>query len=86
MSKPRLLALVWAALMVLLALSLVAWEFEAGIVIALAIAGMKAGLVVGVFMHLREESRDSKAVAASVLFWLMILFGFCAMDYFTRTM
>lgn len=54
--------------------------------IALAIAVLKASLVVLFFMHLRHSSRLTKLVIVSSVVWLLILFAFALSDYTTRHM
>ncbi|HIB66100.1 MAG TPA: caa(3)-type oxidase subunit IV [Phycisphaerales bacterium] len=76
--------LVWLSLMLLLGLTVVAWQYHLGFLMALAIAVTKAALVIAFFMHLRKESPLTKFVAGAVLFWLLILFGFTLADYFSR--
>lgn len=76
--------LVWISLMLLLGLTMIAWQYHLGFFIALAIAVAKAALVIAFFMHLREESPLTKFMAGAVLFWLLILFGFTLTDYFSR--
>jgi cytochrome c oxidase subunit 4 len=52
--------------------------------IALAIAGFKATLVVLFFMHVRSSSRLTKLFAAAGFFWLLILIGFTLADFASR--
>ncbi|MCZ2075444.1 MAG: cytochrome C oxidase subunit IV family protein [Bryobacteraceae bacterium] len=54
------------------------------VVVALAIAGIKATLVVLFFMHVRWSSPLTKIFIAASLFWLAILLGFTAADYISR--
>ncbi len=54
------------------------------IVVALAIAGFKATLVVLFFMHVRWSSPLTKIFIVASLFWLAILLGFTAADYISR--
>jgi cytochrome c oxidase subunit IV len=77
----------FAALMVLLVLTLVAARFDLGVfntVIALTIAVAKALLIVLFFMHLRWSSSLVRVFAGAALFWLMILFVLTLDDYFSR--
>lgn len=53
-------------------------------VVALAIAGVKATLVVWFFMHARSSPRLILLVAFGALLWLAILFVLTANDYLTR--
>jgi cytochrome c oxidase subunit IV len=78
---------VFAALMVLLVLTLVAAYFDLGswnIMIAMTIAVLKAGLVVLYFMHVRYSSHLVKFFAGATFFWLIILFSLTLADYFSR--
>lgn len=52
--------------------------------IALAIAGLKATLVVLFFMHLLHSTRLTYVVVVSGLFWLGILLVLTFNDYLTR--
>jgi len=51
---------------------------------ALAIAAVKAVLVVWFFMHLRTSSRLTWLTASAGLMWLAILMALTAGDYLTR--
>ncbi len=51
---------------------------------ALAIAAVKAALVVWFFMHLRTSSRLTWLTASAGLMWLAILMALTAGDYLTR--
>jgi cytochrome c oxidase subunit 4 len=78
---------VFAALMVLLVLTLAAAAFDLGpfnIVIAMTIAVVKAGIVVLYFMHVRYSSHMVKFFAGATFFWLMIMFVLTLSDYFSR--
>ena len=52
--------------------------------IALAVALLKASLVVIYFMGLRYNTPLTKVVAVAGFFWLVILFGLTLNDYLTR--
>lgn len=52
--------------------------------IALAIAALKAALVILVFMHVRYSSRLVQVMSVAGFYWLLILFAFLLGDYFTR--
>ena len=76
-----------AALMVLLALTVVAYFMHLGpfgVVVALGIAFAKALIIALVFMHVRYGSRLTRLFAAAGVFWLLILFGLTFSDYVTR--
>jgi cytochrome c oxidase subunit IV len=78
---------VFAALMVLLVLTLVAAMFNLGewnIVIAVTIAVIKALLVALYFMHLRWGTRLVQLFGAAALFWLAIMFALTLGDYWSR--
>jgi cytochrome c oxidase subunit 4 len=86
-TKPALYVCVWAALLALLGLTLLVAALPLGalgLVLALAIACAKAGLIAHTFMHLREESTLVRAVAGLALVWLAILFGLTLSDTLTR--
>jgi cytochrome c oxidase subunit 4 len=53
-------------------------------IVMLAIAGIKATLVIMFFMHVRWSSRLTWVIAMSGFFWLLILFCVGMMDYATR--
>jgi cytochrome c oxidase subunit 4 len=77
----------FAALMVLLGLTLVAARYDLGVfntVIALSIAVAKALLIVLYFMHMRWSSSLVRLFAAAALFWLLILFVMTLDDYLSR--
>ena len=79
---------IFAALMVLLVLTVgAAFWFNLGrfnIILALAIALVKASLVVLFFMHVLYASRLTKIFVAAAFLWLVILFALTFSDYFTR--
>lgn len=84
--KPYLLVL--TALFVLTALTVLAANFDFGgsinDLVALAIALVKASLVVTVFMHVRGATRVIKLAAAGGFIWLAIFFVIIFCDYMTR--
>ncbi len=53
--------------------------------IALAIAGVKATLVILFFMGVKYNTPLTKVVAASGFVWLIILFGVTMGDYLSRS-
>ena len=80
--------LVFAALMVLLALTVVAAQFDLGLLsvaIALAIAACKAVLIILYFMHIRYSSRLSWVFAGVGFIWLGILIVLMMSDYASRS-
>jgi cytochrome c oxidase subunit 4 len=78
---------VFAALMVLLIITLVAatWEMgQANIWIAMIIAVIKAALVMAIFMHLMYSTRLVRLFATVALLFLAILFALTLSDYVAR--
>lgn len=55
-------------------------------VVALVIAGIKALLVVLVFMHVRYSSRLTWLFAAAGFLWLLLMIGLTLADFDTRGM
>lgn len=53
--------------------------------IALAVAFLKASLVVIYFMGVRYNTPLTKTVVVAGFFWLLILFGVTLSDYLTRS-
>ncbi len=53
--------------------------------IALAVAAVKATLVILFFMGVKNNTPLTKVVAASGFLWLIILFGMTMGDYLTRS-
>jgi cytochrome c oxidase subunit IV len=78
---------VFLALIVGTGLTVLAAFFDMGPlnnVAMLAIASIKALLVILFFMHVRWSTRLTWVVVASGFFWLLIMFGLTMTDYFTR--
>jgi cytochrome c oxidase subunit 4 len=78
----------FVALIVLTGLTYLAAIHDFGVMntpIALAIAFLKATLVVIFFMGLRYNTPLTKTTAVAGFFWLLILFGITLSDYATRT-
>ena len=76
-----------AALMVLLVLTYAAAQIDLGpfnIVVALAIALVKAGLVVTFFMEAKWSSKLVWLFAGAGLLWLFLLIGGILDDFLTR--
>ena len=74
---------IWAALMVLTATTVAVAQVDLGflnIVAALAVASLKASLVVFVFMHLKYENRTLKGMVALAFVILAIFIGFTFWD------
>ena len=79
--------LVFIALMALLWATIAAASINLGAFntpVALAIAGIKASLVILFFMQVRYGSNLVKIFAVAGFFWLLILFLFTMADYVTR--
>jgi cytochrome c oxidase subunit IV len=54
------------------------------VIIAMAVATVKASLVLAYFMHLKYDTVMNRVIFGSGLFFLLLLFGFSAADIFTR--
>jgi len=54
------------------------------IVVALAIALVKASLVVLFFMHVKYSSKLTKLIVGAGIFWFLIMVSFTFTDYFSR--
>jgi cytochrome c oxidase subunit IV len=85
---PRIVYLtIFGVLMVLTVLTVAAATVDLGsfgIVVALAIAVVKATLVVLYFMHVRYSSRLTWLVIGSGVFWLFLLLSITMSDYLSR--
>lgn len=72
-----------ATLMALTAITVASSRLDLGafnVVLALAIAGLKASLVALFFMHLRYESRFPSVVFVTAVFFAVLLVGFVVFD------
>jgi cytochrome c oxidase subunit 4 len=79
--------LVFGALLVLTVTTVVVAEAELEHLhtpVALAIAGLKAALVVLIFMHALHSTRLTWVVIIGAVFWLVIMFALTLSDYLTR--
>jgi cytochrome c oxidase subunit IV len=79
--------LVWLALLVLLVLTFAAAHLPLGVgnvVVGLAIAIIKAGLVVMIFMGLRGADALIKLASAAGIFWVFFLFALTLSDVIAR--
>ena len=86
-SATRIYYVIFAVLIVCTYLTWQVAYFDLGrlnTVVALAIAGLKALLVVWFFMHARSSPRLILLVAFGALLWLAILLVLTASDYLTR--
>ena len=79
---------VWLALLVLLAATIAVAKLrllaQFSVLGSLAIASIKAGLVLAVFMHLKYEGIFLKGVLALALFALTVLIGLTFVDVWYR--
>ncbi|SRR6266511_6178057 len=78
---------VFVALLALLGLTVLAAQFNLGLislVIALTIAFCKALLIIMYFMHVRYSSRLAWVMAGAGFVWLAVLIGLTLTDYITR--
>ncbi len=78
---------IFGALMVLSTITVAAAFVNLGSlnpIVALAIAGLKATLVILYFMHVKYSSRLTKLTVVLSLFFVAILFAETLMDYATR--
>jgi cytochrome c oxidase subunit IV len=78
---------VFAALMVLTVITVAVAFFDLGplnTIVALAVAGSKATLVILYFMHVRYSRQLTWVIAVSGFFWLAILLAFTLSDVWTR--
>lgn len=79
--------LVWLALLILLVLTFGVAHLPLGagnLVAGLAIAMIKAGLVVMIFMGLRSADKLIKLAAAAGVFWLVFMFALTLSDVLAR--
>jgi cytochrome c oxidase subunit 4 len=79
--------IIYLALMFLLALTIAVAFVNLGpfsVIVALAIAAVKAILILLYFMHVRFSSALTKLFAFAGFFWLLILFSLTFHDYLTR--
>jgi len=87
--QPRIYIIIFLALMVGTALTLLAafYDFPGPLnaVVALTIAVVKATLVVLYFMHVRYSGRLVWLVIVAALLWLVIMFAITFSDYWTRS-
>jgi cytochrome c oxidase subunit 4 len=84
----RSYALVWAALMLLLALTLGSAYIPMGalnVTVNLGVALAKTLLVIIFFMHLRHGSALVRVFASVGFLWLLILLVLSLSDYLSRT-
>jgi cytochrome c oxidase subunit 4 len=85
--SPKVYVGIFLSLMVLTAATVAAAYVNLGpfnIVIALAIASLKATLVVLYFMHARYSPNRTHMVIIAAVFWLAIMLALTLSDYVTR--
>jgi cytochrome c oxidase subunit 4 len=78
---------VWAALMVLLVITVAVSFLNLGLlgkVVAITIAAIKAGLIVTYFMHLRYSQSLVWVFAGLGFIWFIIMFSIMISDYLAR--
>ena len=78
---------VFGALLLMTALTVAASRVDFGsmnTVIAMAIASVKAGLVLAFFMHLKYDDKIYAVAFGSAVFFLVLLYFFCWIDIYTR--
>jgi len=83
----QLFAKIFASLLVLTTLTVVASRFDFGgfnMIIAMAIAALKASLVMSVFMHMRWDTAINNIAFLSSLIFLALLILFTLADFATR--
>jgi cytochrome c oxidase subunit 4 len=85
--SPKIYAVIFSSLM--LGTGITVWAAfqnfgKFNIVIALAIATIKATLVILYFMHARYSPRRTQLVIVCSVFWLAIMLGLTLSDYDTR--
>ncbi len=86
-TSPKTYLAVFAALLVLLALSVFASRIEHGslnLLVALSIAAMKTALIATIFMGIRYAPSTTRLFALAGLTWLIILLALLMSDYATR--
>jgi cytochrome c oxidase subunit 4 len=85
--QKRVYFIIFGALMVLTAATVVVANFDLGkwnVIVALTIAVFKATLVVLYFMHVRYSSRLTWIFVCAGFFWLAIMVALTLSDYMTR--
>ncbi|MBX4970042.1 cytochrome c oxidase subunit 4 [Rhizobium binae] len=87
MTKTASILLVWAALLMLLGMTVAASTLLSGAIglaVGLSIALVKTGLVSWRYMHLDEQPGLARLAAFGAAAWLTILFSLAGLDYLTR--
>jgi cytochrome c oxidase subunit 4 len=86
-SQVRVYAITFVALLLLLGLTVEAARHDLGrwnFIVAVAIATVKALLIVLYFMHVRHSPPLTRLVVAAGIVWLAIMFALTFADYSTR--
>lgn len=81
------LALVWAALLLLLAATVIAAHLPLGAAkpwISYAIAFAKAALILWFFMEMRKDDAIARLAMLAAGIWLIMMMTLSASDYLTR--
>ncbi len=84
----RMYLTIFAVLIILTFTTVFVAELDLGpwnVFVALAIAAIKATLVILFFMHVMESSSLTKLFVVAGLMWLGLLFGLTFNDYMSRT-
>ncbi len=79
----------WAILLLFLSATIAASFVLSGVVglfVSLSIAAAKSAMIYWRYMHLNEEAALNRIAALAAGFWLLILFGFLGLDYWTRAL
>jgi len=85
--SPKVYGVIFAALLVMTAITVGASYLELGefnVVVALAIACIKAVLVILFFMHVKYSSRLTKLTVAAGFFTFFVLITMSMTDYISR--
>ena len=85
--SPRVYGIIFSALIILTATTVGASYLELGpfnVVVALAIACIKAVLVILFFMHVKYSSRLTKLTVAAGFFTFLVLLTMSMTDYISR--
>jgi cytochrome c oxidase subunit 4 len=86
-SEVRVYAIIFVVLLLLLGLTVEAARHDLGrwnFIVAVAIATVKALLIVLYFMHVRHSPPLTRLVVAAGIVWLAIMFALTFADYSTR--
>jgi cytochrome c oxidase subunit 4 len=86
-SEVRAYAIIFVVLLLLLGLTVEAARHDLGrwnFIVAVAIAAVKALLIVLYFMHVRHSPPLTRLVVAAGVVWLAIMFALTFADYSTR--